>query len=68
MVSRNGARTPRRKRSTGSVQGWRKTEDWTPLEKSAIEYKYFCPGIGMVLEMNAKHPSERNELTAVKRP
>jgi hypothetical protein len=52
----------------GSFRGCIKTEDWTPLEKGDIEYKYYCRGIGMVLEMNAQKPSERNELTAVKQP
>jgi hypothetical protein len=52
----------------GSFQGCWKTEDWTPLEKSDVEHKYYCRGIGLVLEMNAKKPSERNELTALKRP
>jgi hypothetical protein len=52
----------------GSFQGCLKTEDWTPLEKNTLENKYYCRGVGLVLELNAKRPVERNELTAVKKP
>jgi hypothetical protein len=52
----------------GSFQGCLMTEDWTPLEKHSLERKYYCRGIGVVLEVNANNASERNELTAVQRP
>ncbi|MEE8148119.1 MAG: hypothetical protein V3T24_10980, partial [Longimicrobiales bacterium] len=34
--------------------------EWTPLEPSALEYKYFAPGIGLVLEepLPDGHPAE----------
>ncbi|MGH7460102.1 MAG: hypothetical protein ACREMA_03620 [Longimicrobiales bacterium] len=55
--------------SYGSFHGCLKTEDWNPLEKgSDVEHKYYCRGIGLVLETHAKKPSGRNELVGVKRP
>ncbi len=29
-----------------------KTEEWSPLEPEAVEYKYYAPGIGLVLEFD----------------
>ena len=29
-----------------------KTEDWTPIEPDAMEYKYYAPDVGMVLEVS----------------
>lgn len=34
----------------GSYEGCLKTKDFTPLEPDVVEYKYYCPGIGVVLE------------------
>lgn len=36
----------------GTFQGCLKTEDTTALEPDVREYKYYCPGIGVVLEEN----------------
>ena len=29
-----------------------KTRDWTPIEPDVLEFKYYAPGVGMVLEEN----------------
>jgi hypothetical protein len=34
----------------GSYSGCIKTEDTTPLEPEVLEYKYYCEGVGVVLE------------------
>lgn len=41
------------------------TQDWTPLEPKALEYKYYAPGIGLVLERSAKGPKEEVQLVSV---
>jgi hypothetical protein len=38
-----------------------KTRDWTPIEPDAVEFKYYAPGVGMVLEVNPES-GERVEL------
>ena len=38
------------------------TMDWTPLEPGQREHKYYCSGVGLVLET---HKKERNELISV---
>jgi hypothetical protein len=38
------------------------TMDWTPLEPGVREHKYYCAGIGLVLET---HKKERSELISV---
>lgn len=35
---------------TGVYSECIKTKDWTPLDPSVVEYKYYAPGIGLVLE------------------
>ena len=35
----------------GSFENCLQTLDWSPLEKDSEEYKYYCPGIGMVYEV-----------------
>ncbi|MBU0680821.1 MAG: hypothetical protein KKD73_05300 [Proteobacteria bacterium] len=37
------------------------TSEWTPLDPEVVEYKYYAPGIGMVLEINLD-TGERVEL------
>ena len=37
------------------------TEEWTPIEPDVLEYKYYAPGVGMVLELNPE-TGERVEL------
>lgn len=38
--------------SYGSFSDCVQTREWTPLEPGVAEYKYYCPGIGLVLEQN----------------
>ncbi len=47
----------------GSFTNCIKTEDWNALESGGREYKYYCPGIGLVLETPVSG-SERVELVA----
>lgn len=49
----------------GAFTGCLKTEEWTPLEPGAREAKFYCPGVGLVLELEAKGGGVRNELTAI---
>ena len=50
----------------GTFQGCLKTEDTTALEPGVREYKYYCPGIGVVLEENLTEGTtvELTEVTA----
>ena len=50
----------------GSFTGCVRTEEWNGLEgrSQSLEYKYYCPGAGLVLEVPAGEPTERIELTA----
>lgn len=41
-----------------------KTEDTSPLDPSALEHKFYAPGVGLILELNLNSGS-RNELVAV---
>jgi hypothetical protein len=43
---------------TGCLQ----TLDWVPLEPTALEYKFYCPGLGQVLGYHVDAPDERVEL------
>lgn len=43
------------------------TRDWTPLEPSVEENKYYAPGVGLVLEEFAKGGEGRVELIEVKK-
>jgi hypothetical protein len=36
--------------------------DFTPLEPDALEYKYYAPGVGLVMEEAARGDGERAEL------
>lgn len=47
--------------AAGSFTGCIKTEDTTPLEPDVLEYKYYCPNVGLVLEENPED-DERFEL------
>jgi hypothetical protein len=51
----------------GTWTGCVKTEDTTPLEPDVLEYKYYCPQIGTVLEVDVEE-DERVELKSVKLP
>ena len=45
-----------------------KTLDWTPLEPGVREFKFYAPGVGLVLEVSPRGGRERVELTALSRP
>jgi len=38
------------------------TVEGTPIEPDVSEYKFYKPGVGLILEVNAEDPSERVEL------
>jgi len=42
----------------GSYSGCVKTEDTTPLEPDVLEYKYYCPGVGTVLEVDLEEDAQ----------
>jgi hypothetical protein len=52
----------------GSFTGCLKTEDRNPLESGAVEYKFYCPDIGLTLEHPVATPADRNELVDVTGP
>lgn len=43
--------------------GCLETMDWTPLEPGVREHKFYCPGTGVVLEVNRR--GGRNELVSI---
>ena len=49
----------------GSFEGCLKTLEWTPLEPGAREYKYYAPGVGLVLAAETGGQGTRTELTAI---
>jgi hypothetical protein len=49
----------------GSYTGCLKTEEWNGLEKDSEEDKYYCPGIGGVLEVVTHSNGERVELVSL---
>jgi len=51
----------------GSYSGCLKTEEHTPLESNSTEFKYYCDGVGTVLETNGSG-GQRDELQGVTRP
>ena len=51
---------------TGEFTNGLKTENTTPLEPGVLEYKYYVPGIGLVLEVNPAD-EERNKLVRITR-
>jgi len=48
----------------GSYDGCLQTKEWTPLEPDILEYKYYAPGIGTVLEVEAE-TGDRVELVDI---
>lgn len=52
----------------GNFTGCIKTEDWNALEPGILENKYYCPGIGMTLEVKVRGGNERVELIRVTSP
>ena len=51
----------------GTFSGCLETEDTTPLEPEVLEHKYYCPGVGTVLEVDLEEDT-RIELIAVEKP
>ncbi len=49
----------------GSYSGVVKTEDFTKLDATLLEHKYYARGIGFVLEVDVKNPKERIGLVKV---
>jgi hypothetical protein len=45
-----------------------RTKEWTPLEPTVLDNKYYVLGIGTVLEISLKGPVERLELFSVQKP
>src|SRR4051812_38955571 len=43
------------------------TKEWTPLERGALDHKFYARGIGTVLEQTVKGGNERNELVSFRR-
>jgi hypothetical protein len=43
-----------------------KTREWTPLEPGVTEFKYYAPGIGLVLETAGTSESQRIELVEIR--
>lgn len=46
-------------------EGCMKTKEWSPLERGAIEFKYYCPGVGLVLIEEHMGKTVRTELVDV---
>jgi len=46
----------------GDYEGCLKTKEWTPLERGAVEFKFYCPPIGEVLVNEQKGKTLRVEL------
>ena len=52
----------------GRFRRVRMTEDTTPLEPATTEFKFYAPGIGSVLEIDASPEQGRVELVRMSRP
>lgn len=50
--------------AAGTFTGCLKTEEWTPIEPDHHEYKYYAPGVGLVLEVDTE-TGERLELIQI---
>ncbi|HTJ82086.1 MAG TPA: hypothetical protein VL400_10200 [Polyangiaceae bacterium] len=51
----------------GAYSGCLKTRDTTPLEPTADEAKYYCPGVGLVLSVDT-NSGDREELVSITSP
>jgi hypothetical protein len=49
----------------GSFTGCLKTLEWSPLEPGAREYKFYAPGVGELLEIDAKGSGQPLELISI---
>jgi len=45
-----------------------KQEEFTPLEPDALENKYYCPGVGIVNELDVKGGTVNTGLTRIINP
>ncbi|MEW6741869.1 MAG: hypothetical protein AB1486_03835 [Planctomycetota bacterium] len=56
--------------SYGTYAGCLQTKEWTPLEPGVVEYKYYAPGIGLLLETqeDGSEPKELVDLLDDKAP
>lgn len=52
----------------GTYHGCLQTAEWTPLEPGAREFKFYAPGVGLVLEVAPRGGRERVELVSVSVP
>ena len=52
----------------GTFDNLLKTRDFSPLEPSVVERKFYAVGVGSVLEKTVKGPRERVVLVRVVRP
>jgi len=50
----------------GMFEGCLKTEEWTPLAPGAREFKFYAPGVGLVLEVQRRDGGVRVELKVIK--
>ena len=48
--------------------GCLKTKEWSALERGAVENKYYCPGVGLVLINGLKSQTVRTELVEISGP
>jgi hypothetical protein len=52
--------------SSGTYRGCVQTRDWSPIDRTEKEYKYYCPQIGfLALEEAAPHGGESGQLISV---
>jgi len=51
----------------GRMTGCTRTEDWNALERDVVEQKYYCPAVGMALEVLVRGGNERVQLVRVTR-
>jgi len=49
----------------GTFEGCLKTAEWSLLESGPRDYKFYAPGVGLVLEIGGRGRRERVELTAI---
>ena len=49
----------------GTYEHCLKTREWTPIEPGNRSYKFYAPGVGLVLEIATRNGGERVELTHV---
>jgi hypothetical protein len=52
----------------GHFKHVRMTEDTTPLEPRTVEFKFYAPGVGVVLELDASPEQGRVELVRMVKP